>query len=149
MESKARLIALEILGRRNMSASEMKKRLMQKGLDEQIVEETLEWLTQSGLIDDREYAAQIVRHYSGKGYGMHRIRDELYRRGIEREMWDEALSGLEDMDKAALSFLIKKLRGSDDKDDLRRAVQAMYRRGFDRDEVDAAVRKYKEENYDL
>ena len=149
MESKARSIALEILGRRNMSVREMGKRLAQKGLCEQTVEETLEWLTQSGLMDDGEYAAQVVRHYSGKGYGPHRIKDELYKRGVERELWDEALSQLESMEDVALEFLIRKLRGSDDRDDFRRAVQAMYRRGFDRDEVDAAVRRYKEGDYDL
>ena len=149
MEEKARSIALEILGRRNMSAREMQKRLAQKGLSAPVAEETVEWLTQSGLIDDREYAAQVVRHYSGKGYGPHRIKDELYKRGVERELWDEALEQLEGMEAVALEFLIKKLRGSDDKDDLRRAVQAMYRRGFDRDEVDTAVRRYKEGDYDL
>ena len=39
------------------------------------------------------YAAQVVRYYSAKGYGERKLRDELYRRGVPRELWDEALEG--------------------------------------------------------
>jgi SOS response regulatory protein OraA/RecX len=34
------------------------------------------------LIDDERYAGLVARHYASKGYGLLRIREELYRRGV-------------------------------------------------------------------
>jgi SOS response regulatory protein OraA/RecX len=48
------------------------------------------------------------------------------------------------MEEAAYEFLVKKLRGSGDKDDLRRATDALLRRGFSYEEARAAVRSYIE-----
>ena len=52
-------------------------------------------------LDDEEYAGQIVRHYSAKGYGERRIREELYRRGIPREYWKDALAQQPETDETA------------------------------------------------
>jgi len=138
--------ALKILGSRNFSEQEMIKRLTQKGETRENAEETVRWLVELGYIDDPGYATLIVRHYVSKGYGPARIKDELYKRGIPRDLWDEKLSEVDDSDTgdAALEFLKKKLRGSDDEDDLRRAFNALVRRGFSFDEARAAVNKYKD-----
>ena len=48
-------------------------------------------LEELGFLNDASYAEQVVRHYSAKGYGLRKLRDELYRRGVPRELWDEAL----------------------------------------------------------
>ncbi len=64
-----------------------------------------------GFLNDAAYAAQVVRYYSAKGYGERKLRDELYRRGIPRELWDEALEGAEDPSAAIEEFLRKKLEG--------------------------------------
>jgi len=136
--------ALRILGNRSFSEREMLKRLTGKGESQEDAEETVKWLVDLGYINDCDYATLIVRHYSAKGYGMARIRDELYKRGIPRDLWDEKLDELDDTDvgDAALEFLSKKLRGSTDKDDLRRACDALVRRGFSYDEARSAVNRY-------
>jgi len=136
--------ALRILGSRSFSEQEMLKRLTGKGETQENAEETVRWLVELGYINDSDYATLIVRHYAAKGYGEARIRDELYKRGIPRDLWDEKLSELDDteMEDAALEFLNKKLRGSDDKDDIRRASDALVRRGFSYDEARAAVNMY-------
>ena len=36
-------------------------------------------------------ARMVVRHYAAKGYGPRKIRDELYRRGVPREFWEDAM----------------------------------------------------------
>ena len=38
-------------------------------------------LEELGFLNDASYAEQVVRHYSAKGYGLRKLRDELYRRG--------------------------------------------------------------------
>ena len=137
--------ALRILGNRGFSEKEMLKRLTGKGEAQEDAEETVRWLVELGYINDNDYATLIVRHYSSKGYGLARIKDELYKRGIPREVWDEKLSELDDeMDDTALEFLKKKLRGSDDKDDLRRASAALVRRGYSYDDAKSAINRYME-----
>ena len=136
--------ALRILGKRSFSEREMLKRLTNKGEPSENAEETVKWLVELGYINDSDYAALIVRHYSAKGYGLSRIRDELYKRGIPRDLWDERLAEINDTDMldTAHEFLRKKLRGSNDKDDLRRASDALLRRGFNYEEVRDAANIY-------
>jgi regulatory protein len=135
-------LALRILGRRGFSAREMEKRLADKGVSEEAAVETVKWLEDIGLIDDAQYAASIARHYYAKGYGERRVKDELFRRCIGRELWDEALSEPGDNEDAALGFLQKKLRGSRGKDDLKRANDALLRRGFSYDDARGAINRY-------
>jgi len=138
--------ALKILGNRNYSEQEMRKKLTGKGESEENAEEAVRWLVELGYIDDSNYAGQIVRHYTSKGYGEARVRAELFKRGIPRDLWDEKLAEIDDdeTDDFALEFLRSKLRGSDDKDDLRRASDALVRRGFSYDDARAAIGRYLE-----
>ena len=140
----SRARAIRILGSRNLSKSEMERRLMSRGEARETARSTTSWLEDIGAINDGEYAETIVRHYSAKGYGISRIRHELHRRGIPREMWDEALTRLGSMDDAAYDFIVSKLRGSRDKTELRRATDALCRRGFSYEEARAAVSRYIE-----
>ena len=147
--------ALKILGSRNFSEQEMQKRLISKGETPEDAQETVRWLVSLGYINDSNYATLIVNHYLAKGYGERRIKDELFKRGIPREMWDDNLSQLEASDAldSALVYLEKKLRGrnlqcSYDKDDLNRAGTALVRRGFSYDEAKAAINRYMENSID-
>lgn len=144
VSAKAR--ALRILGKRSMSRREITERLVGKGENEETAAETADWLEKIGAVNDEEFAALIVRHYAARGYGVSRIRDELYRRGIPRELWEDALVALPDMDDAAYSLLKSKLGGRiPDKNELKRASDALYRRGFTWDEIKTAVGRYKSE----
>jgi len=136
--------ALKILGNRNFSELEMFKRLTGKGETEENASETVQWLVELGYINDPDYATLIVRHYASKGYGIARIRDELYKRGIPRELWGEKLEEVNDdeMDDVAFEFLMKKLKGNDDKEDIRRASDALVRRGFSYEDARTAVNRY-------
>mgnify|MGYP000860379737 FL=1 len=145
--ARIRARALRILGARAMSRAEMIKSLTSKGEDEAAAEETADWLEAIGAIDDKEYAASVVRHYAAKGYGLERIKSELHRRGIGRALWDDALANLpEDMDGAAFDALCALLRRAPaSRDRLRRAVQTLARRGFLWSEAQSAARRYIEE----
>ena len=101
-----------------------------------------------GYLNEGEYAGRIVRHYAAKGFGERKIRDELYRRGVPRELWDEALSQIEDNGPAIDAFLEKKLKGSHDPKDVKRASDALARRGYRWPEISDALRRYGMEVYD-
>ena len=84
--------AAEMAGRRMLSQKELSDRLVKKGTDPQEAQETARWLADLGAVDDAAYAGVIVRHYAAMGYGPGRVRQELQRRGIPQELWDDALA---------------------------------------------------------
>lgn len=100
-----------------------------------------------GLINDGEYGRAVVRHYSAKGFGPRKIRDELYRRGVPREYWDGALSQLsecEDDGGGRIDELArKKLRGAEPtRENLKKVSDYLARRGFGWEEISAALERY-------
>ena len=142
--SKAR--ALRILGSRNLSANEIEKRLIGRGESAQTARNTALWLEEMGYLNDEEYAKSIVRHYATKGYGAARIKSELFRRGIKREIWEDALQNInvEETEDAAYNYVVSRLKGSASKEDLRRVTDALCRRGYNYEEARTAVNRYKD-----
>lgn len=137
--------ALRIIGARAMSVKELTDRLKEKGESPENAEDAAAWLQEMHLLDDAQYAAMCVRHYAAKGYGAGRIRSELYRRGIPRELWDDALQELPEQDGQIDTLLRRRLRSdTPNRDELRRASDYLYRRGFGRDEIRAAIARYQD-----
>lgn len=143
--SRCRQWALRIIGARAMSVRELTDRLKEKGESPENAEDAAQWLLDMRLLDDAQYAAMCVRHYAAKGYGPGKIRNELYRRGIARELWDEALEELPEQDERIDALLRRKLKSdTPDRAELRKAADYLYRRGFGRDEIHAALARYSE-----
>ena len=133
--------AVAFLLQRPYSKKELGERLSRRGGTREQVEEITAWTEEIGLLDERLYASRIVRHYSQKGFGPYKIRDELYRRGIPRELWEEALSELRDPEEAIEAYLQKHLRGGDPKS-LKRASDALGRRGFSWSDISPVLRRF-------
>lgn len=143
--SRCRQRALRIIGARAMSVKELTDRLKEKGESPENAEDAAQWLLDMRLLDDAQYAAMCVRHYAARGYGPGKIRNELYRRGIARELWDEALEELPEQDDRIDALLRRKLKSdTPDRAELRKAADYLYRRGFGRDEIHAALARYSE-----
>lgn len=143
--SRCRQRALRIIGARAMSVKELTDRLKENGESPENAEDAAQWLLDMRLLDDAQYAAMCVRHYAAKGYGPGKIRNELYRRGIARELWDEALEELPEQDDRIDALLRRKLKSdTPDRAELRKAADYLYRRGFGRDEIHAALARYSE-----
>lgn len=108
--------------------------------------EVADRLTDLGLLDDGEYARTVVRHYAAKGYGPRKIRDELYRRGVPREFWEEAMEEREP-DEGQIDKLVRqKLRGAEPtRENLKKVSDYLARRGYGWEEISAALERYKKE----
>lgn len=147
--SKCRERALRIIGARPMSEKELRDRLVEKGETSENAEETVDWLRGLHLLNDADYAGMVVRHYAAKGFGPGRIRNELYRRGVPRELWEDALAELPEQDDEIDRLLRKKLRGdAGDRDAVKKATDYLYRRGFKYEDIRAAVERLRlEEEY--
>ena len=137
--------AANMIASRPLSKRELSRRLVQKGSDADDADAAVEWLESLGAVNDAAYAASLVRHYSSRGYGAARIREELHRRGVPREMWEDALSELPDSSETLDSLIQKKCKGDlADPKERKRVCDALLRRGFSWSEVRAALGRYTE-----
>ena len=116
---------------RMLSKKELTERLTKKGASPEDAADTADWLEGLGAVNDAAYAGVIVRHYGAMGYGSQRVRQELHRRGVPRELWEQALEQLPPPQEAIRKFLQAKLRGRPlMPEDSRRLAAALQRRGF-------------------
>ena len=134
--------ALTLLARKPHSRKELERKMGEWEAAEEEINQICQRMEELGFLDDRRYAAQVVCHYSGKGYGARRLRDELYRRGIDRELWDEALEQGMAPGDAIDEFLEKKLKGSREAKELKKASDALARRGYSWSEISEGLRRY-------
>lgn len=144
--SNTRVAAADLIGKRAMSRRDLERKLQEKGASETEARYAAEWLEAIGALNDAEYAAALVRHYSRLGYGPARVREKLYEKGVPRELWEDALEELPADGGQVDAFLRSKLRGrTPDEKEKRRLTNALLRRGFPWGEVKAAWRRLGEE----
>ena len=144
--SNTRAAAADLIGKRAMSRRDLERKLQEKGASETEARYAAEWLEAIGALNDAEYAAALVRHYSRLGYGPARVREKLYEKGVPRELWEDALEELPADGGQVDAFLRSKLRGrTPDEKEKRRLTNALLRRGFPWGEVKAAWRRLVEE----
>lgn len=134
---------IELLSRKPMSRRETEQKLRSWEAGEEETAAICDRMEELGLLDDRAYAERLVRHYSAKGCGVRKLKDELFRRGVPREYWEQALLQAEDSGAAIDAFLAKKLGGSmPDRKELKKISDALARRGFSWAEIDDGIRRY-------
>lgn len=139
-EQAARMVAA-----RPLSEKLLVKKLIEKGQDPEDAEDAAAWLEELGAINDGEYAAMLVRHLSAKGYGPARIKNELYQKGVDRELWSDALEQMPDMEDVLDSFIKSRLKGGlGDRKQIKKVTDALYRRGFGWDDIRSALNRYEE-----
>lgn len=145
-EASARERAVRIISAAPVSRRELQSRLVRKGETEEHAQQAVQWLDELHLLDDAEVAAQIVRSSAAKGYGAARIRQMLYEKKIPRELWDDALSQLPPQGNAIDEFLRRRFRGAKpDQKELKRATDALLRRGHSWRDIRSALERYAPE----
>jgi regulatory protein len=131
--------ALKLLGYRGRSRTELQQRLAKKGYDAELIQETLEALARSELIDDAEFSRSWVRARTGsRPMGPNRIAAELRQKGVDRELIQEALEPLDEDTELDLALKVgrqkvEQLRGEDTRTARRKLASALMRRGFNWD----------------
>jgi len=143
--SSAKVSAANMIGARALSKKELTRRLVKKGNDPADAQAAADWLEDIGAVNDAGYAAALVRHYGGMGYGPARVKVELRKKGVDRELWDQAMVEMPDAGVILDRLIQKKCKGllSDPKEK-KRVSDALLRRGFPWSEVKAAMSRYTE-----
>lgn len=135
---KALARALKILSRRDHCESELRRKLSDKGISSETIDEIITKLTDAGYLNDerfaRLWAESAIRN--GRGYGF-RIRLELSRRGVPEEIIADTVSRLDDeYDEVATlaELMARKFAGFDpqraDDRQKRRVIGYFQRRGY-------------------
>lgn len=142
--------ALALLSRKPHSRRELERKLEQWEATEEEISSICNRMEELGYLNDAYYAEQVVKHYCTKGYGEKKLRDELYRRGVPRDLWDDALAKVEDNSSALDQFIARKLAGKEpDPRDLQKVAGALARRGYNWSEIRDALARYGAEAEDF
>lgn len=139
--AKAQKKAFDLLSRRDHSRSELKTKLYQRKFSSASIEYALSECERLNLIDDQSFATRYVAELKFKGYGVFRLREKLYSKGISKEIIEIVLADLDqDEEKnSAREAMEKKLRQLKRETDKQKKHQKLYRylisRGFSSDIV--------------
>lgn len=125
----AKMRAVRIVSATNVSRKDLEDRLIRKGEDVRQAKEAVRWMEDLHLVDDRNTAEQVVHSCISKGYGIARAKQALYEKKIPKEYWDDALADYPDQSEKISAFLRNRLDGESDQRDIKRAVDALLRRG--------------------
>ena len=125
----AKMRAVRIVSASSVSRRDLEARLVRKGEDPQQAKEAVAWMEDLHLVDDRATAEQVVSSCISKGYGLARAKQVLYEKRIPKEYWDEALADYPDQTEKITAFLKSRLDADSDEKQVRRAVDALIRRG--------------------
>ena len=89
---RAREKALYLLEHRSHSKRELTEKVTRSGTSREAAQAAADRLEELGLLDDGAYARDLARELvERKRYGLRRVRQELARKGISRELVEEIL----------------------------------------------------------
>ena len=126
----AKMRAVRTVAASSVSKAELEQRLIYKGEDPNHAKEAVSWMQEMHLLDDLETAKQIVNRCISKGYGKARAKQALYEKRIPKVYWEEVLAEYPDQSECIAEFLQSKLGASRNAKDVRKATEALIRRGF-------------------
>ena len=128
--AQARGRALRLLTHREHSRNELAERLRDDGYPGAVVDEVVETLVRSALVDDSRFADEWIRSRARQGYSRERITTELAGKGIDGAVANEALdSALADDEVVRARALLRGVvpTGRKERD---RALRRLLGRGF-------------------
>lgn len=140
-EMSAKMRAVRIVSASSVSKRDLEYRLVQKGEDPKQAKQAVEWMSDLNLLDDAKTAEQVVDRCIRKGYGLSRAKQALYEKRIPKEYWEDALLDYPDQTDKILEFLRSRLKDSREERDVRRATDALLRRGHSYQEIRKAMQE--------
>lgn len=142
MQRRAFNKALDILAQREHCHREVITKLMQRGYSREVAEEATDRLSEYGYLDDERFARLYAKELKEKKkYGKARIKQELFRKGIDRDIIDTVLSETdENSEEEIKELLLKKYPAFSSDEKIRnRAINALIRYGYPIGEIKKAM----------
>lgn len=137
--------AVSLLSRRDHSEKELRDKLLLKGYRDG-ADEAIDKLKAGGYVSDERFARLYVRELQTlKKYGKRRIEQELYRKGVDRDIIRHVLDET-DFDESELVTLIERKYGRylGDEKGIQKTVNSLLRMGYSYGEIRDALKSIKE-----
>ncbi|MEE1066447.1 MAG: regulatory protein RecX [Acutalibacteraceae bacterium] len=145
--------AMFSLDLRDHSERELRTKLSRK-YDENSVNTAMEKLIDLGLVNDRRYAELLVRElYERKKYGRNRVKNELYKRGIDSEIINEVIEEYEneseqDNIQTIVDIIRKKYYNKlIDEKSRQKVVAALVRLGYSFSDIRQAMSEFSSDEF--
>jgi regulatory protein len=138
----ARQSALALLARREHSAFELRRKLLDKGHGPAEADQVLTGLIRDKLLSDERYAEAYIRSRVLKGYGPHYIAAALRERGVSQELIQQSVDGNNPAWRQRAAEARRKRFGALPRDHRERARQLRFlaARGFSAEQIRSAIR---------
>lgn len=138
--------ALNLLSYRQRSQKEIITALNRKGYEESYIQHTVEYLKKNKFIDDYAYAKSFIADKLNlNGYGSVRIKFELMKKGISKDIIEATLNLDEDEEyEIAMEIAVKKFKSYKDQDKssiYRKLGGFLQRKGYSFDIVSKVLRE--------
>jgi len=141
--------AFILLGMRAHSKSELTSKLRQKGFSQQAAISAADYMDQKGYLNDEYFAREFYKSLKNKGYAGQKIRYELSKKGISRDIIDEIMAGEDvgEADDGAIFSLIEKKIGREKitKENRGKIYTYLARRGFKSDDILRAMQEFRDD----
>lgn len=140
--------ALSLLSFRARSEKEIRDRMLQKGYESSVIEKTIRYLKEQRYVNDREFTEAFIKDKTELShYGRNRIKTELFKKGISKELVDELIEEniQSDMEYKTVKELAESKIKSYQKDkkdaQYRKLSGYLLRKGYSYDVVSRVVRE--------
>lgn len=147
MSALCRKSALRFLKIRPRAVEELRKKLELKGFEAEEINETLKWLKDIQLLDDRAFTKSWIQYRLARPFGFIRIIRELKEKGVADEIIQEAVNlAKEDYSSESTALVVAKRRWQrfssiDPQKRKKRIYDYLLRRGFSPSEVIKVIKK--------
>lgn len=138
----------DFLSRRDHSVKELKTKLL-RTVDEVSAQKAIERYIEAGYLDDEKYCERLIEYlFEVKKFSVSSVKQECFKRGIDREIVDEKLN---EYDIDSVSTIVELINGKystklEKKNGKEKVIAALQRKGFYYSDIKSAF--YRIENYD-
>ena len=141
----AKMRAVRIVSASSVSKRDLEQRLIHRGEHPAQAKQAVQWMSDLKLLDDGKTAEQIVQRCISKGYGLARAKQALYEKRIPKDLWEEALADYPDQTENIAEFLRSRLGEHWEPKDLKKAIDALMRRGHNYSQIRKALQTLSED----
>jgi len=130
---KSYIRAMDLISRRQRSEKEIRDYAWKKQWSPEVRDRVTERLKECGYLNDEKFAKSFVRSRANRGFSNRKMRTELIKKRIKRELIDHVLKDEDFNELESLKNLIIKKRDKYESDE--KLIQYLMRQGFRYDHI--------------
>ena len=134
----------DYLSRRSHSEKELLDKLIKGGVDRDSAVKAIERFKELGYINDRDFAFEYTEYLlNSKRYSLNRVKQELYYKGISKDIISEVIDGIEtDQAQTVINIINKSyVRKLNEEGGREKVIAALMRRGFSYSDIKEAFNR--------